>query len=227
MSMQDRGMRRPHNALSVAIMMLVLSYSGFARSGTPQPAARTGFETLVDNPTVIELSVTRSDLAPESRLGVLADIHAVYAVPRAAFLTVILDIERYYQFVPHVAESELVQSVSDTEELHRTLLRFGFLFFRANFETIGRVSRSRPDERSEAITFRLEESIDGRVSSMNGFWYLETVFIDGQEYTYVRYRIWTEYANPVTGQAQATRTFGSGQLRDLINAYADRVRAGL
>ncbi|TVQ25610.1 MAG: hypothetical protein EA383_07930 [Spirochaetaceae bacterium] len=198
-----------------------------ARSVVPEALSSRVLPNLANSAETIDISVERSGLRPESSLAIYGDVHGVYAVPRAQFLAVLNDIDRYHEFVPNMAESELIRQISATEAIHRTLLRFRLLIFRADFETLSRVTVEELSPRASAVRFVFEESLDGRVSHMEGSWYLETVFIGGREHTYVRYRIWTEYANPVVGQAQATQRFGSRQLRELLDAYGQRVEEGL
>ncbi|MFW6252936.1 MAG: hypothetical protein ACOC4F_03300 [bacterium] len=208
--------------LVVLVLLTVQPLSG--RSIDPVPASSRDLQTLLTSPEVIELSTARDGLRPQSTLAIYGYVHGVYPVPRSAFLAVLENIDAYHEFVPNMAESELVRQISVGEALHRTLLRFRVVFFRAEFDTVSRTRIEELGPTSTAVYIAFEESRDGRISHMAGSWFLETVFLGGREHTYVRYRLWTEYADPIVGQAQATRSFGPRQLGDLLNAYGERVQ---
>ncbi len=211
----------------ITILFLTVTVSAGARSVVPEALPSRVLPSLMNSAETIDISVERSGLRPESNLAIYGDVHGVYEVPRSQFLAVLNDIDRYDEFVPNMAESELIRQISATKAVHRTLLRFRLLIFRADFDTLSRVTVEDLSPRASSVRFVFEESRDGRVSHMEGSWYLETVFVGGREHTYVRYRIWTEYANPVLGQAQATQRFGSRQLRELLDAYGQRVEEEL
>lgn len=215
----------PASRLTILFLLVAWPLSGQAIAPLAEPSRE--LQPLLLEPEVIELSTVREGLRPQSTLAIYGDVHGLYPVPRSAFLSVLEDIDAYHEFVPNMAESELVRQISDTEALHRTLLRFRIVFFRADFDTVSRTRTEELGPSSTAVHIFFEESLDGRISYMEGSWFLETVLLGGREHTYARYRLWTEYADPVFGQAQATRSFGSRQLGELLDAYGQRAQETL
>jgi hypothetical protein len=161
----------------------------------------------------------------EGELASITDMHALFEVPISAFEQVIRDINAHEEFVPRMAESEVVCADGSPASyaVVRHDLSFKFLFFGNDYSY--RVHYFIEDNVEERELFRtwwaLEESLDGQMADISGSWLFKAVRLEGREYTYVRYSTRTVFAETVFGLKAAFERFGARDIAKMMGAMRD------
>lgn len=177
---------------------------------------------LLKNPTKISFAVDTSPPSPATT-STLGDLHAVYPVSLAAMRETITDYNNYPEFAPRVTQSDAVRTGEDPVTYRQRLtLSFRVLFFGSDYDyylTVTETPVCRVDGVAEfGMHYRMQESLDGRLSDVEGSWYLRAVEIDGVEHTYARYFNSIFFAEDQFGLRLALRNLGARDLKNTMDA---------
>lgn len=177
---------------------------------------------LLKNPTEISFVVDSSPPAPATT-ATIGDLHAVYPVPLAVMREVITDYNNYPRFAPRVTQSHAVRTGNAPATYRQRLtLSFRVLFFGSDYDyylTVTETPLCRPNGVDEfGMHYRMRESLDGRLSDVEGSWYLRAVQIDGVEHTYARYYNSIHFAEDQFGLRLALRNLGARDLKNTMDA---------
>ena len=177
------------------------------------------FRALLQNPTVISFTV---DTAPptSATTASIGDLHAVYPVPIDAMWRVVSDYNGYPEFAPRVIRSRATR-ISEEPSIWRQRLTLSFrvLFFGSDYDYYLEVVEPPLGPDRFAMYYRMDESLDGRLSDVAGSWFLQAVEIDGEEHTYVRYFNSIFFAQDQFGLRMALRNLGARDLKMAMDAF--------
>lgn len=172
---------------------------------------------LLDKPTRLEATAIPGSSGDESTMHTVFDYHAVYPVSVAEFAAVLKDHRSQVARDSRVVASTVRCRSSLPNGSYKQLelgLRFSALGFTRTYDyVVDLVSRWHHDGERFSMGWELRESLDGRLISLKGSWFLATVAIDGTPHTYVRYFAASTETNPLPGTAIAVRLFADGDMR--------------
>ncbi len=187
---------------------------------------------LLNTPTEISFVVDTSPPAPATT-STLGDMHAVYPVSICVMSEVITDYNNYPRFAPRVTQSRAVRTADNPPTYRQRLtLSFRVLFFGSDYDyylTVTETPLCRADAAPDTdaapapgsefgMHYRMQESLDGRLSDVEGSWYLRAVEIDGVQHTYVRYFNSIFFAEDQFGLRLALRNLGARDLKNTMDA---------
>ncbi len=177
------------------------------------------FSALLQDPSEISFTVDTAPPASASTASI-GDLHAVYPVPIDALRRVVTDYNSYPEFSPRVSRSQATRIGEQPSTWRQRLtLSFRVLFFGSDYDYYLEVVEQPLGPDRFAICYRMDESLDGRLSDVAGSWFLQAVEIDGEEHTYVRYFNSIYFAQDQFGLRVALRNLGARDLKMAMDAF--------
>ena len=176
-------------------------------------------------PLAFELTTTTND-AGESIVRSDTDYHVVADVPIDAMAMVFLNRDRIADYMPNLHEYEWTPVTTETGDVVVEVQRIGVRF-------MGIDATYHIRQRSEVIDLRMQEprrfiveyemtdSLDGKLASSRGTFFLEETEVDGRFVTYMRQRNATEFRDPFPGFSRILRAFAPGGTRRLFRSMID------
>jgi hypothetical protein len=193
------------------------------------PAAFTDPEALQGEPRELTYELFEEDLPAGVVLISLAEYDGLFDVSLNQLSQVLTDFDNYEDFVPRATRSNgllLTQTGEGPDSwLQELTLSFRVLFFGETYDYILRLDEVDLDTAgSYGLEYRLERSLDGKFQDVHGSWYLEEMQIAGEQLTYVRNWIKTEFAEDSFGLDTALRWFGPRDVRANIMAFIEEAQ---
>ena len=211
--------------LLCGVMILARSLSAWAIDYPLAPAEGVDYAALMQNPTELSFTVDTSPPPPATTASV-GDLHALYPVPLALMREVVTDYNAYPSFAPRVTVSSAQRIGDDPPTWNQRLtLSFRVLFFGSDYDYYITVTEpplsDNPHGNSEefAMHYRMERSLDGKLSDVAGSWYLRAVEINGVEHTYARYFNSIHFAHDQFGLRLALRNLGARDMKLAMDAF--------
>ncbi len=169
---------------------------------------------------------THADSAGETIVRSDTDYHLIADLPIDALAMVFLNRDRIAEYMPNLHEYEWTPVTSEPGNVVIEVQRIGVRF-------MGIDATYHIRQRSEAIDLRLQEprrfileyemieSLDGKLTSSRGAFFMEEMEVDGRSVTYMRQRNTTEFRDPFRGFPRILRAFAPGGTRRLFRAMID------
>lgn len=163
--------------------------------------------------------LVQDPVSSERRLAGYGEYHAVYDVPAADYIVVLMDFNDYHRFVPMIVTSEILEQ-RGTTLISRFRAGISILGFSQVYETISECEYETFPDGSFGVRSRLIDSPDGKMYEHFLSWYIKPVLLDGRQMTYVRYYNRPGIRNPFPGMVTLVRAFANSNLRGQSESIA-------
>lgn len=180
----------------------------------------------VGEPELISAEVSEPEANDSGELQSEAKMHALFSTDIDAFERALRRIEEQPEFLPRLAESEVLCSSGDPRSYAevRQLLRFRFLFFRREYEYVLHYTLENPDADTFVVWWVLKEPVDDQIVETEGSWHFERIRREGEEYTYMSYATRTIFRRKRAGLRAALERFGARDVRNAMLALDEEAR---
>jgi len=177
-------------------------------------------------PTVIDFTVSEYQKDDIEIVRSDLDIHQVVGVPIEAFAQVFTNRDRTGEYMPNLDHYEWTPLPDEPGDVVMEIQRVGIKFMgidarvaiRQRSEAIDRMDE---EPRTFVLEYRMVESLDGKLYSSGGTFYLEEIEVNGRRATYIRQENTTEFKSPFFGFPGVLRAFAPIGTRRLYRAMAE------
>jgi ribosome-associated toxin RatA of RatAB toxin-antitoxin module len=150
-------------------------------------APGTDFKKIFNKSTIISSNVfSTRDNAGNQWITMAADTHVTTNIPLDKLRSVITDYEHYPDFFKRNTSSQVIGTTEDGGVYQRVRVTVGLMGFSytCGYTVLCRETVNTPAK--FVLTFA-HVSDDGNTRDVYGEWYFETVYVEGNPWTYVRY----------------------------------------
>lgn len=237
---QPSSYLRSSKALLPALFLLLFLTSLTAQAGAQECARPESIENAWEmtapratqmpaepgEPEVLAEKVTGPVEGLPGELHSEARLHALFRTEIGAFEAALRKIEEQPEFLPRLAETEVLCSTGEPRSYAevRQRLSFRFLFFSRDYEYVLHYFLENPGSDRFVVWWVLKEPLDGQILTTEGSWYFERVTLGGEEYTYMAYTTRTAFDRERLGLRAALERFGARDARQAMLALNEEAR---
>ncbi len=178
---------------------------------------------LLNRPTAIIDRTYKEYVSGEPHIFGKVDYHAIYPVSLDLYAEALMDLNGQQRMQPRVSGSRVICSNTDSRPHYhrmRMTVRIKFLFFKSRYDSVYNIFVHTPDPVDEyRQEMTLYESLDGKLVSSQGSWYLKEVEVDGRKATYVRYYYETGFTSSSGGLRFVLERFSKRQVSETMDSF--------